>query len=201
MLRTIRAKFTGGALVPLEPVDIAEGDELLVTLQESTPNSVEAEDAGLAQAITSRASPPSLSASSVSRTRYSLRSPHLRRVGSRTALFRPRRTPVRGEPVEPHPPHPSHLRHPGVRGRDPAATIKPGLQEPPRSTHHPRPCVARFPRSCPRVLRHRPQQEWQCHPLATTPTPDYHPLNKATIFPLSPWERVRVRVFRPPTGP
>ncbi len=51
MLRTIRAKFTGGALVPLEPVDIAEGDELLVTLQESTPNSVAAEDAGLAQAI------------------------------------------------------------------------------------------------------------------------------------------------------
>ena len=52
MLRTIRARFTGGALVPLEPVDIAEGDELLVTLQESTSNSVEAEDAGLAQAIT-----------------------------------------------------------------------------------------------------------------------------------------------------
>ena len=51
MLKTIRAKFTGGALVPLEPVDIAEGDELLVTLQESTPNSVEAEDDGLAQAI------------------------------------------------------------------------------------------------------------------------------------------------------
>ena len=51
MLKTIRARFTGGALVPLEPVDIAEGDELLVTLQESTPNSVEAEDDGLAQAI------------------------------------------------------------------------------------------------------------------------------------------------------
>lgn len=51
MLKTIRAKFTGGALIPLEPVDIAEGDELLVTLQEPEPNSVEAEDAGLARAI------------------------------------------------------------------------------------------------------------------------------------------------------
>ena len=51
MLKTIRARFTGGAIIPLEPVDIAEGDEVLVTLQESTPNSVEAEDAGLAQAI------------------------------------------------------------------------------------------------------------------------------------------------------
>ena len=51
MLKTIRAKFTGGALVPLEPVDIAEGDELLVTLQDSTHETEEAEDAALAQAI------------------------------------------------------------------------------------------------------------------------------------------------------
>ena len=51
MLRTIRARFTGGALVPLEPVDIAEGDELLVTLQDSTHETEEAEDAALAQAI------------------------------------------------------------------------------------------------------------------------------------------------------
>ena len=51
MLKTIRARFTGGALVPLEPVDIAEGDELLVTLQDSTHETEEAEDAALAQAI------------------------------------------------------------------------------------------------------------------------------------------------------
>ena len=51
MLKTIRARFTGGALVPLEPVDIAEGDELLVTLQDPTHETEEAEDAALAQAI------------------------------------------------------------------------------------------------------------------------------------------------------
>jgi predicted DNA-binding antitoxin AbrB/MazE fold protein len=51
VLKTIRARFTGGILVPLEPVNFAEGDELLVTLQEPESTSVEAEDAGLAQAI------------------------------------------------------------------------------------------------------------------------------------------------------
>ena len=51
MLKTIRAKFTGGAIVPLEPVDIAEGDEFLVTLQDPTHETEEAEDDGLAQAI------------------------------------------------------------------------------------------------------------------------------------------------------
>ena len=51
MLKTIRARFTGGALVPLEPVDIAEGDEFLVTLQDPTHETEEAEDDGLAQAI------------------------------------------------------------------------------------------------------------------------------------------------------
>ena len=51
VLKTIKARFTGGTLVPLEPVDFAEGDELLVTLQEPESISVEAEDAGLAQAI------------------------------------------------------------------------------------------------------------------------------------------------------
>ncbi len=61
MLKTIRARFTGGALVPLEPVDFAEGDELLVTLEEPEPNSVEAEDAGLAQAIAQGLSTESVS--------------------------------------------------------------------------------------------------------------------------------------------
>ncbi len=51
MLKTIRARFTGGARVPLEPVDIAEGDEFLVTLQDPTHETEEAEDDGLAQAI------------------------------------------------------------------------------------------------------------------------------------------------------
>ena len=51
VVKTIRARFSDGTLVALESVDIAEGDELLVTLQETEPNSVEAEDAGLAQAI------------------------------------------------------------------------------------------------------------------------------------------------------
>ena len=51
MLKTIRARFTDGAVVPLEPVDIAEGDEFLVTLQDPTHETEEAEDDGLAQAI------------------------------------------------------------------------------------------------------------------------------------------------------
>ena len=51
VLKTIRAKFTGGALVPLEPLDIEEGDELLVTLQDPVHETKEAEDAALAQAI------------------------------------------------------------------------------------------------------------------------------------------------------
>ena len=51
MLKTIRAKFTGGALVPLKPLDIEEGDEVLVTVQKPAHDSAEAEDAGLAQAI------------------------------------------------------------------------------------------------------------------------------------------------------
>ena len=51
MLKTIRAKFTGGAIVPLEPLDNEEGDELLVTLQDPAHDSAEAEYTRLAQAI------------------------------------------------------------------------------------------------------------------------------------------------------
>ena len=51
MLKTIRAKFTGGAIVPLEPLDIEEGDELLVALQDPVHETKEAEDAALARAI------------------------------------------------------------------------------------------------------------------------------------------------------
>lgn len=39
MLRTIRAKFTKGAIVPLEPLDVEEGSEVLVTLEESPTDS------------------------------------------------------------------------------------------------------------------------------------------------------------------
>ena len=51
MQRTIRAKFTNGHIVPAEPLDIEEGEDLLVTVEESTHDSVEAEDAALARAI------------------------------------------------------------------------------------------------------------------------------------------------------
>lgn len=51
MQRTIRAKFTNGHIVPAEPLDIEEGEDLLVTFEESTHDSVEAEDAALARAI------------------------------------------------------------------------------------------------------------------------------------------------------
>ena len=51
MLKTVKAKFTNGAIVPLEPLDIEEGEEVLVTLEDGSNGSVEAEDAGLAWAI------------------------------------------------------------------------------------------------------------------------------------------------------
>lgn len=51
MLKTIKARFTKGAIVPQEPLDIEEGEEILVTLEEKTHSSVEAEDAALARAI------------------------------------------------------------------------------------------------------------------------------------------------------
>ena len=33
MIKTIKAKFTGGVLAPLEPLNLVEGDEVLITLQ------------------------------------------------------------------------------------------------------------------------------------------------------------------------
>ena len=51
MLKTVKAKFTNGAIVPLEPLDIEEGEEVLVTLEDGTNGSLEAEDASLAWAI------------------------------------------------------------------------------------------------------------------------------------------------------
>ena len=60
MTTSIRAKFTNGAIVPLEPLDFAEGDEILLTVNgdsqkppagEAPPSAVDAgqdgaEDAG-----------------------------------------------------------------------------------------------------------------------------------------------------------
>ena len=51
MVQTVRARFEDGAIVPLEPLDIAEGQELLITLQHSVHDEAKAEDAGLARAI------------------------------------------------------------------------------------------------------------------------------------------------------
>ena len=36
MPKTVKAKFTGGVLVPLETLDLNEGDEVLVTLDTKT---------------------------------------------------------------------------------------------------------------------------------------------------------------------
>ena len=51
MTRNVRARFTNGAIVPLEPLDIEEGKEIVVTLEEEAPGSEEAEDAALTRAI------------------------------------------------------------------------------------------------------------------------------------------------------
>ena len=51
MVKTVKARFTKGAIVPLEPLDIEEGEEILVTLEDQVHDSTEAEDAALARAI------------------------------------------------------------------------------------------------------------------------------------------------------
>ena len=52
MQRTIRAKYRNGHIVPVEPLDMEEGRELLVTVEERTHDNADAEDAALARAIT-----------------------------------------------------------------------------------------------------------------------------------------------------
>ena len=44
MQRTIRAKYKNGHIVPVEPLDIEEGRELLVTVEERTHDNADAED-------------------------------------------------------------------------------------------------------------------------------------------------------------
>ena len=52
MQRTIRAKYKNGHIVPVEPLDMEGGRELLVTVEEPTHDNADAEDAALARAIT-----------------------------------------------------------------------------------------------------------------------------------------------------
>ena len=51
MQRTIKAKYKNGHIVPVEPLDMEEGRELLVTLEERTHDNENAEDVALARAI------------------------------------------------------------------------------------------------------------------------------------------------------
>ena len=50
-MKLVKAKFTNGAIIPLEPLDVDEGQELLVTLEKTPEGTAEAEDAALARAI------------------------------------------------------------------------------------------------------------------------------------------------------
>ncbi len=50
-MKQIKAKFAKGAIGPLEPLDIEEGEEVLLTLEDAAHASVGAEDAALARAI------------------------------------------------------------------------------------------------------------------------------------------------------
>ena len=52
MQRTIKAKYTQGHIVPFEELDIKEGEEVLVALEESTHDISKAEDTALSRAIT-----------------------------------------------------------------------------------------------------------------------------------------------------
>ena len=51
VLRSVRARFTGGKLEPLEPLGLEEGAEVSVTVDERVHPTEEAEDAALARAI------------------------------------------------------------------------------------------------------------------------------------------------------
>ena len=50
MITNVKAKYSKGVLVPLEPLDLEEGEEILVTVEEKTHSNVE-EDAALARAM------------------------------------------------------------------------------------------------------------------------------------------------------
>ena len=52
MQRTIKAKYKNGHIVPVEPLDMEEGTELLVTVEERTHDNADAKDVALARAIT-----------------------------------------------------------------------------------------------------------------------------------------------------
>ena len=51
MQRTIKARYTKGHIVPSEELNMEEGEEVLVVVEERIHDSVEAEDSGLARAI------------------------------------------------------------------------------------------------------------------------------------------------------
>ena len=65
MVKTLKARFTNGNIVPLEPVDLEEGEEVVVTLEENVHSSTEAEDAALARAIAEGLGTESVSRQSV----------------------------------------------------------------------------------------------------------------------------------------
>ena len=50
MITNVKARYSKGVLVPLEPLDLEEGEEILVTVEEKTHGNVE-EDAALARAM------------------------------------------------------------------------------------------------------------------------------------------------------
>lgn len=51
MQRTVKARYMNGHIVPIEELDMEEGEELIVVVEERIHNSVEAEEDALARAI------------------------------------------------------------------------------------------------------------------------------------------------------
>ena len=51
MITTVKARYTNGALVPLEPLDLKEGEEILLTVEEKAQSSGVEENAALARAM------------------------------------------------------------------------------------------------------------------------------------------------------
>ncbi|MDE2670097.1 MAG: antitoxin family protein [Chloroflexota bacterium] len=52
MIKSVRARFRGGLFEPLDEVDLEEGAEVLLTLEDEVFQTEEEEDAAFARAIT-----------------------------------------------------------------------------------------------------------------------------------------------------
>ena len=65
MIKSVRARFRGGLFEPLDEVDLEEGAEVLLTLEDEVFQSEEEEDAAFARAIAEGMKTPFMDAQEV----------------------------------------------------------------------------------------------------------------------------------------